>query len=57
MAKIKKSYKDELIIARKEACHFIQEEKEKAWQAELIIARKELAFQNRRERKTGNRAG
>jgi PAS domain S-box-containing protein len=51
MAKLKKSDKDELLIALKELA--LQKKEKKKLSAELIIARKELAFQKKEK---GNRA-
>src|SRR5436190_10945006 len=51
MAKLKKSDKDELLIALKELA--LQKQEKKKLSAELIIARKELAFQKKEK---GNRA-
>src|SRR6187549_4051881 len=51
MAKLKKSDKDELLIALKELA--LEKQEKKKLSAELIIARKELAFQKKEK---GNRA-
>jgi len=52
MTKLKKSDKDELLIALKELA--LQKQEKNKLSAELIIARKELAFQKKRERKPGS---
>jgi PAS domain S-box-containing protein len=55
MAKIKKSDKDELIIARKELA--IQKNEKEKLATELIIARKELSFQNAEKGKRAKELG